>query len=284
MPKQRKTTEYVPKGVPPIDIFNDYDNGVMFAKNVLARFYGASHINLYAESTWRAVEKSLEVWKAADPSEPWGRIRWGNHPLHTIEVKDKWEFLKKYIQPIVEQGRPIIQEYDQLTRTAFEDAQQAFNEIQPLNRPGAPTKIDPAKVVELRAQGLTQKAIAEQMSVTRQAIAKVEANAETTNSDNITIGCTPKTTERGTSREYLQRRLKSVAPDLLDEVGDGKRFKSVRAAAIEAGILPQSKTFRVTCSTDPQDFALKLHNDLDRDFVVALTAALTELIAGNMED
>jgi len=139
-------------------------------------------------------------------------------------------------------------------------------------------------VFELRAQGLTQKAIAEQMSVTRQAIAKVEANAETTNSDNITISCTPKTTERGTSKEYLQRRLKSVAPDMLDEVGDGKRFKSVRAAAIEAGILPQSKTFRVTGSTDPQDFALKLHNDLDRDFVVALTAALTELIAGNMED
>jgi len=285
MPKQRKTTEYVPKGVPPIDIFNDYDNGVMFAKNVLARFYGASHINLYAESTWRAVEKSLEVWKAADPSEPWGRIRWGNHPLHTIEVKDKWEFLKKYIQPIVEQGRPIIQEYDHLTRTAFEDAQQAFNEIQPLNRPGAPTKIDPAKVVELRSQGMTQKAIAESLGINQSTVSRATADpADMRNSDNITITHTPKTTERGTSREYLQRRLKSVAPDMLDEVGDGKRFKSVRAAAIEAGILPQSKTFRVTGSTDPQDFALKLHNDLDRDFVVALTAALTELIAGNMED
>lgn len=123
MPKQRKTTEYVPKGVPPIDIFNDYDNGVMFAKNVLARFYGASYINLYAESTWRAVEKSLEVWKSADPNEPWGRIHWGDHPLQAIEVKDKWEFLEKYITPIVEQGRPIIQEYDRIIEQHYADAE-----------------------------------------------------------------------------------------------------------------------------------------------------------------
>jgi DNA-binding transcriptional regulator LsrR (DeoR family) len=111
------------------------------------------------------------------------------------------------------------------------------------NRPGAPTKIDPAKVVELRSQGMTQKAIAESLGINQSTVSRATADpADMRNSDNITITHIPKTTERGTSREYLQRRLKSVAPDMLDEVGDGKRFKSVRAAAIEAGILPQSKT------------------------------------------
>ena len=114
-----------------------------------------------------------------------------------------------FIQPIVEQGRPIIQEYDQLTRAAFEDAQQAFNEIQPLNRPGAPSKVDPTKVVELRAQGMTQKAIAESLGASQSRVAEVLAQPIIGNSDNITIAETPKTTERGTSREYLQRRLKS---------------------------------------------------------------------------
>lgn len=39
----------------------------------------------------------------------------------------------------------------------------------------------------------------------------------------------------GTSADYLFSRLKRDAPGMLDEIGKGKRFKSVRAAAVEAG-------------------------------------------------
>lgn len=286
MPKQRKTkpnevTTFKPQGDPILSIFNDFDNGIMFAKNVLARFYGSTHINLYAKQTWMAVEKSLEVWKAAPEDEEWGRIRWGNHGQQAIEVKDKFEFLDKYITPIIEQGRSIIQEYDQLTddtRTAIESAQRTLQEIQAPNRPGPPAKVNPAQVAQLRAQGMTQKAIAEQMNVTQQAIAKAEASAVTTNSDNVTISCTPKTTERGNSREYLQRRLKAAAPELLDEIGEGKRFRSVRAAAIEAGIVPQVKTIRISEKTDPQDLAGALVEKLDPDYLKEVVEILREAL------
>ena len=43
---------------------------------------------------------------------------------------------------------------------------------------------------------------------------------------------------QGTSAAYLAARLKKAErEDLLQEIGPGKRFKSVRAAAIEAGII-----------------------------------------------
>jgi hypothetical protein len=41
----------------------------------------------------------------------------------------------------------------------------------------------------------------------------------------------------GTSQSYLLRRIARDQPDLLNEIGHGKRFKSARAAAIEAGII-----------------------------------------------
>jgi hypothetical protein len=41
----------------------------------------------------------------------------------------------------------------------------------------------------------------------------------------------------GNSQTYLLRRLARDQPSLLSEIGQGKRFKSARAAAIEAGII-----------------------------------------------
>lgn len=284
MPKQSKPKpqkEYQPQGGVLLSIFNDFDNGIMFAKNVLARFYGGTHINLYAKQTWMAVEKSLEVWKAAPEDEEWGRIRWGNHGQQAIEVKDKFEFLDKYITPIIEQGRSIIQEYDQLTddtRTAIESAQRTLQEIQAPNRPGPPAKVNPAQVAQLRAQGMTQKAIAESLGVSQSRVAEVLAKPDIGNCDNVTITDTPKTTERGNSREYLQRRLKAAAPELLDEIGEGKRFRSVRAAAIEAGIVPQVKTIRISEKTDPQDLAGALVEKLDPDYLKEVVEILREAL------
>lgn len=291
MPKQRKTkpnevTTFKHQGDPILSIFNDFDNGIMFAKNVLARFYGGTHINLYAKQTWMAVEKSLEVWKAAPEDEEWGRIRWGNHGQQAIEVKNKFEFLDKYITPIIEQGRSIIQEYDQLTddtRTAIESAQRTLQEIQAPNRPGPPAKVNPAQVAQLRAQGMTQKAIAESLGVTRGRVAQVLSDSSVSNSDNITITNTPKTTGRGTSREYLQRRLKAAAPELLDEIGEGKRFRSVRAAAIEAGIVPQVKTIRISEKTTGRDLAQKLKQELSPEAWEALIRAGMEDLAARQK-
>jgi hypothetical protein len=57
--------------------------------------------------------------------------------------------------------------------------------------------------------------------------------------DNIT------STERGTSQAYLLRRIARDQPQLLDQIGPDKEFPSVRAAAIEAGIIKPVPTVRL---------------------------------------
>jgi len=50
----------------------------------------------------------------------------------------------------------------------------------------------------------------------------------------------------GNAASYLLRRIARDQPELLDQIGPGKEFHSVRAAAIEAGIIKPVPTVRVT--------------------------------------
>jgi hypothetical protein len=50
----------------------------------------------------------------------------------------------------------------------------------------------------------------------------------------------------GNSASYLLRRIARDQPELLDQIGPDKEFHSVRAAAIEAGIIKPVPTVRVT--------------------------------------
>ena len=62
--------------------------------------------------------------------------------------------------------------------------------------------------------------------------------------DNIT---TRSQSEGGTSAAYLAARLKKAGrDDLLEQIGPGKPYRSVRAAAIEAGIVKDVPTVRLT--------------------------------------
>lgn len=60
---------------------------------------------------------------------------------------------------------------------------------------------------------------------------------------------------QGTSRDYLLRRIARDQPNLLDEIGPTKRFKSARAAAIEAGIITPFPSLQLK---DPAPTAQKL--------------------------
>ena len=81
----------------------------------------------------------------------------------------------------------------------------------------------------------------------------------------------------GDSPEYLAARIARDHPDIQARIGQGE-FKSVRAAAVAAGIVKPRKQFTVGHSTDPRDFAVKLADELDPDFLVQLVAALNELL------
>jgi hypothetical protein len=83
--------------------------------------------------------------------------------------------------------------------------------------------------------------------------------------------------ERGTDPEYLAARIARDHPDIQARIKQGE-FKSVRSAAVAAGIVKPRKQFTVGRSTDPRDFAVKLSDELEHDFLVQLVAALNELL------
>jgi len=89
--------------------------------------------------------------------------------------------------------------------------------------------------------------------------------------DNIMDG-------QGTSRSYLLRRIARDQPDLLDEIGQNKRFKSARAAAIEAGIITPFPSLQLK---DPAPTAQKLLDKKGHAWCLALLDELSELVLGD---
>ena len=63
----------------------------------------------------------------------------------------------------------------------------------------------------------------------------------------------------GTSQDYLLRRIKTEAPELLDDIGKGKKFKSARAAAITAGIIKPKISLQVSPDESGASIASKLY-------------------------
>jgi hypothetical protein len=86
-----------------------------------------------------------------------------------------------------------------------------------------------------------------------------------------------KPSRQGTDPEYLAARIARDHPDIQARIKQGE-FKSVRSAAVAAGIVKPRKQFTVGHSTDPRDFAVKLSDELEHDFLVQLVAALNELL------
>jgi hypothetical protein len=93
--------------------------------------------------------------------------------------------------------------------------------------------------------------------------------------DNVTTRAND--TAKGNSAAYLAARLKKAERnDLLAEIGPGKRFKSVRAAAIEAGIIRPVPTIRLV--DDACKVASSLAKHLDRDQIQTLIVHLQQTI------
>jgi hypothetical protein len=79
---------------------------------------------------------------------------------------------------------------------------------------------------------------------------------------------------RGASRSYLLRRIARDQPDLLNEIGHGKRFKSARAAAIEAGIITPFPSLQLK---EPAPTAQKLLDKKGQAWCLQLLEELSEL-------
>lgn len=76
------------------------------------------------------------------------------------------------------------------------------------------------------------------------------------------------------SQERILRRIARDQPDLLNEIGHGKRFKSARAAAIEAGIITPFPSLQLK---DPAPTAQKLLDKKGHAWCLQLLEELSEL-------
>lgn len=76
-----------------------------------------------------------------------------------------------------------------------------------------------------------------------------------------------KVFEYGTSADYLTARIARDRPDILEDMKQGK-YRSVRAAAIDAGIVkPQT---RYSLPDDPQAAARYLAERVDKEWLLAM--------------
>lgn len=94
-------------------------------------------------------------------------------------------------------------------------------------------------------------------------------NGRESRNDNII------STQLGTSRDYLLRRIARDRPELLDDIGKSKRFKSARAAAIEAGIIKDIPSIQLK---GPGPTAQKLLAKKGQAWCLQLMEELSELV------
>jgi hypothetical protein len=80
---------------------------------------------------------------------------------------------------------------------------------------------------------------------------------------------------QGTSQDYLLRRIARDQPKLLEEIGHGKRFKSARAAAIEAGIITPFPSLQLK---EPVPTAQKLLAKKGKEWCLQLLDELSALV------
>ena len=86
--------------------------------------------------------------------------------------------------------------------------------------------------------------------------------------------------EGGNSAAYLAARMKKAGrDDLLEQIGPEKPYRSIRAAAIEAGIIKPVPTVRLV--DDPAKVAASIRRHLSPEQVKALADAL---LSGHLRD
>ena len=205
-----------------------------------------------------------------------------------------WEdFIATHIKQPIEWIDHMMQGVQLLDQTKPIRGQDAIAAAKAVGRPakpeGAPVEHRPttlakaAKVKELRAKGMTQQQVADELGTSQQQIAKLENNT-TKNRDNVTIkSCIdkPQSSQRGNAKSWTIAKLKREGKDDIAAQVEAGVMSAAEARRQVFGEKP-AKVFRVSSTTDPQDFALRLKEGLSDEFLAKLTAALNELVLSNL--
>jgi hypothetical protein len=198
-------------------------------------------------------------------------IEWINHMIQGVQLLDP-------TKPILGQKAiAAAEKVDDLRRK--EAIAQATNPLpkKPNNRP---RRIDPAEVHRLKEEGRTSKEIAAELGCSVSRVKQIRGYNKCYH-DNTYYTPPDSPDDRGTNTAYLASSIAAKSPETLIAMQQGK-YPSVRAAAIDAGVVKARKTFSIGPTTDPQDFALRLKDGLSDEFLAKLTAALNELVSSNL--
>lgn len=84
----------------------------------------------------------------------------------------------------------------------------------------------------------------------------------------------------GTNPRYLTARIARDRPDILEEMKQGA-YKSVRAAAIAAGIIDPDKTRRLQMPADPIAAGLYLAGRVDEEWMMTCYDAFMQALGAN---
>ena len=98
---------------------------------------------------------------------------------------------------------------------------------------------------------------------------------ESLKTQSTTQGPSDRRSTYGETSDYLLRRIARDRPELLNDIGKNKRFKSARAAAIEAGIIKDIPSIQLK---DPAPTAQKLFAKKGQDWCLQLMEELSELV------
>lgn len=86
--------------------------------------------------------------------------------------------------------------------------------------------------------------------------------------------------QRGTSADYLMARLiAEVGPDVVEQIGPGRQFESIMAAAIHYGIAKRRVRYEVTPDAKPINVAGKLIAVLGPEGAAAVAASITNQLS-----
>ena len=143
--------------------------------------------------------------------------------------------------------------------------------------------VEGVRVLHLREPEVAQRPIAGGAALAAQQSAQAalalegtfaESGGQTNESDNVRL----KDVGSGNSAAYLAARLKKAGrDDLLAQIGPDKEYRSVRAAAIEAGIVKDVPVVRLA---DPEKAAASILERMGEEWAAQLTSHLTTLLTG----
>lgn len=203
---------------------------------------------------------------------------------------DSWqEFLDDYIEKpqewvdhvvegvaLLDNSKPIS------TQEALQAAITKTPEANPPEYNGC-QKVTPevmSTISELRKQGLSQQAIANKVGLSQKTVSNTLSSDDYNIMNTTKMGALSSPSRQGTSQEYLISRLKRDYPESLDEIGEGKKFKSVRQAAIATGIIKP----KITVQFDPNDsggeIISKLYQKLSDDQLKEMLENLLNYFGG----